>query len=368
MSSANLNHEVLINNCKKHFSNRIIILINPEMRASLGIKCNIKYFTEMNLSHLVARTEPLSNAQFGKICAVSGQTVSDWISAKFSPSIKHLICLSTAFDVSIDWLLGKNDTISQEIEDEYAVFKKYGFSSDTYNMLRKLKKQSASIDKLMYGINVLFNYKREHEVTWETYRLRVNQLDKEGDYIKTMTLEDVENTQYDLYRLIEAPAIQAITDYFTLNTGKANYFLSKNAYSQIWNEIKSLIYPEETDTTSATTFSMQPCPSDENIDEIEKLCNDIDTYKTKLSSLARLIDNFVHPSTVDETEGALVSKFNRTMQACKLNLIEEKFNCLPSTVKELHEGRTQIDACTEKELTEYYNSKGLFKLKEYYNR
>ena len=51
----------------------------------------------------------LSQRKFGEILGFSNQTVSFWESGSREPDMDTLIMLADYFDVSVDYLLGRND-------------------------------------------------------------------------------------------------------------------------------------------------------------------------------------------------------------------------------------------------------------------
>ena len=59
----------------------------------------------------------LSQSQLGKILGVSGQTILNWENGIYEPSINNLILLANYFNVTIDYIVGRNSTTNPIIED-----------------------------------------------------------------------------------------------------------------------------------------------------------------------------------------------------------------------------------------------------------
>jgi transcriptional regulator with XRE-family HTH domain len=71
----------------------------------------------------------LSQAAIGKICGVSGQTILNWESGINEPSIKNLIVLADYFEVSVDYLIGREDhtSLANELATELSMLPKDNF-------------------------------------------------------------------------------------------------------------------------------------------------------------------------------------------------------------------------------------------------
>ena len=54
------------------------------------------------------RRKKLSQAKLGKLMGVTGQTILNWESGIFEPNIDQLIKLANIFNVSVDYLIGRD--------------------------------------------------------------------------------------------------------------------------------------------------------------------------------------------------------------------------------------------------------------------
>lgn len=54
------------------------------------------------------RRKKLSQAKLGKLMGVTGQTILNWESGIFEPNIDQLITLANIFNVSVDYLIGRD--------------------------------------------------------------------------------------------------------------------------------------------------------------------------------------------------------------------------------------------------------------------
>lgn len=91
--------------------------------------------------------------------AGSRQLISKWISDDYKyPNLESLEKVAQTYDITIDWLCGYDDVPSKEEQDEYEIFKHYGFSSDFHNTLVEISNQkySQSAD-YVNTINILFS-------------------------------------------------------------------------------------------------------------------------------------------------------------------------------------------------------------------
>lgn len=57
----------------------------------------------------------LSQRDIAKLFNVSQSTYNNWENARTQPSLEQLIALADFFDVSVDYLIGKDDTIRARI-------------------------------------------------------------------------------------------------------------------------------------------------------------------------------------------------------------------------------------------------------------
>lgn len=55
------------------------------------------------------KSEKLTQMQLARALGVGQSSVSDWINAKSEPSIENLWELADAFDVSVDYLIGRKE-------------------------------------------------------------------------------------------------------------------------------------------------------------------------------------------------------------------------------------------------------------------
>ena len=57
----------------------------------------------------------MSQRELAKVFGVSTQTIMNWENQIYEPNIKQLIQIANYFDVSIDYLLGRNYRIEKEV-------------------------------------------------------------------------------------------------------------------------------------------------------------------------------------------------------------------------------------------------------------
>lgn len=62
------------------------------------------------------RKQNISQSQLGEILGVTGQTVLNWENGIYEPKIEHLIKLADYFNVTIDYLVERKNTISKADE------------------------------------------------------------------------------------------------------------------------------------------------------------------------------------------------------------------------------------------------------------
>lgn len=55
------------------------------------------------------KSEKLTQMQLARALGVGQSSVSDWINAKSEPSIENLWKLADAFDISVDYLIGRKE-------------------------------------------------------------------------------------------------------------------------------------------------------------------------------------------------------------------------------------------------------------------
>lgn len=66
----------------------------------------------MDRLSLIAARENLSNAALAKRCGLNTQDIQRYLTGGATPSIEKLVKISTAFDLTTDWLLGLTSTNS----------------------------------------------------------------------------------------------------------------------------------------------------------------------------------------------------------------------------------------------------------------
>ena len=66
----------------------------------------------MDRLSLIAARENLSNAALAKRCGLNTQDIQRYLTGGATPSIEKLVKISTAFDLTTDWLLGLTSTYS----------------------------------------------------------------------------------------------------------------------------------------------------------------------------------------------------------------------------------------------------------------
>ncbi len=144
----------------KEFKNRLDILRNKKEREKLKIKLNETYLEKLGLSKLLEK-ENLSEKDISDLAQAagnSGQTVNGWYNKGYYPSMDTLSNLAKAFNVSMEWIMSTNDTITPQFEREYTVFEKYGISEQAYRSLVSMKEQGVDMGELMAGLNHILSF------------------------------------------------------------------------------------------------------------------------------------------------------------------------------------------------------------------
>lgn len=69
----------------------------------------------------------------------SKASVTQWISGDTIPKLDMVVALADALGVSVDWLLGRHEATSIELQTSYEPFKQLGISKDAWEILNKYK-------------------------------------------------------------------------------------------------------------------------------------------------------------------------------------------------------------------------------------
>ena len=69
----------------------------------------------------------------------SKASVTQWISGDTIPKLDMVVALADALGVSVDWLLGRHEVPSIELQTTYEPFKQLGISKDAWQILNKYK-------------------------------------------------------------------------------------------------------------------------------------------------------------------------------------------------------------------------------------
>lgn len=95
-------------------------------------------------------------AELAKVCDISRQSIMNYLACESMPNINVCKDIAAYFDVSCDYLIGKDQQL--QITDE-TLFKELGLTSATLNKLRALKEYAEEEDEgalLLYTINRVF--------------------------------------------------------------------------------------------------------------------------------------------------------------------------------------------------------------------
>ena len=239
------------------FIERLDILSHEEKRSQWGIDIDYQKINmildEANLFSEDFDFEFL-NIHLAAIAKVKPSYITKWKKEMVIPSIKYLVRIADAFDVSIEWLIGVEDAIkvsenNSEMDetDEYEVFKKYGFTFPAYQGLRKIKRQNVDIASYISGLNKLleyytFSYYTNKDIVMngavladDSYSDEDKLIDDEGNQIV-----DKEDRKY--FKRYHFPILYALNEFYDLREKGTDVVFKGTTFKEIMDKIDNNKY------------------------------------------------------------------------------------------------------------------------------
>lgn len=238
------------------FIERLDILSHEEKRTQWGIYIDCQKISmildEANLYSADFDFEFL-NIHLAAIAKVQPSYITKWKKEMVIPSIKYLVRIADAFDVSIEWLIGAEDTIkvsekTSEISesDEYEIFKTYGFTFPAYQGLKKIKRQNVDIASYISGLNRIleyytFSYYTDKDtvmngkVLAEAYTDEDKLLDDKGNHIV-----DKEDREY--FKRYHFPILYALNEFYDLREKGTDVVFKGTTFKEIMDKIDNNKY------------------------------------------------------------------------------------------------------------------------------
>ncbi len=328
------------NKCKEN----IRILMSKHSREKFGIKCNRPYFSKKGIGYVVDERRDITNTELATLCSVSGPAIKTWLDKdNIVPGPRPLLCLSEAFGVSVDWIIGNHDTISSKIESDYDVLGKYGFTADAFQTLAKLQEQGEDMTKVMAGINSLLSYKEEHPKIIP-YKSKKTYYDYNEDKVKhEVTINSDEPASYD-ETVLYTPALDTFNTYFNINRTLSKVNINNDVFKEILKRIKQVEKHKQ-------LFG-------------EKSPDLIDEY----SAIISILEAQWHQANPEDAEAASITKVSTSLQECKAFLVNQKFNCLSKAMQKALKTGLLPDDFTDEDYEEFESLRDFKTLYNFYNK
>lgn len=240
------------------FIERLDILSHEEKRVQWGIDIDYQkinmILAEANLFSDDFDFEFL-NIHLAAIAKVKPSYITKWKKELVIPSIKYLVRIADAFDVSIEWLIGVDDAIrvsenNSEIDEtvEFEIFKKYGFTFPAYQSLRKIKRQNLDIASYISGLNKLleyytFSYYTNNDVFLDGKVLAdAHEAEEEDSLLDDAgkPIVDKEDTKY--FKRYHFPILYALNEFYDLREKGTDVVFKGTNFKEIMDKIDNNKY------------------------------------------------------------------------------------------------------------------------------